>query len=440
MFNIHNSIDGCRKVRNNRLNLAIVSSLVSKVTTVLLQLVSVPMAIRALGMDLYSSYSLGIAITSVLCFIDFGVGNGVTRLIAKDSDKNNQKKIISAALALNIILSIIMLALVMLLIMVDFVKYWSPVCSEAFSAINNVVLASSCIIIINTIFNTWIRAQAGMQEVHVSNIYNACGNIMSSLFVLAAVYFDCMSVTLLTIGVFGLPCIAVVANACYLLATRDTFRPTLYADHRKYIYMLLSDGVAFSLTGTFVVFIQRELVKTVVAKIAGLNAAGMLSALIQFATYANGIITMITVPIMPGITDAYQIGDKVWVKNIVKRISLYYIAAFMLGLCIVIIAGPFILKVLMGAEFVYSRYYILIFSVGFGLIVWGQLNAVFVSAIGKVWFVAKVLTAESLIGLLFGAYLVSKIGYIGICVAWILASLMLSSWLLPKILNKNTRI
>lgn len=78
--------------RNRSIRQAVVTSLFSKFGTVILRLVSIPVAIRVLGMEEFGVYATIMVIVSMIDALHVGIGPALTREISKAVAQGNREK------------------------------------------------------------------------------------------------------------------------------------------------------------------------------------------------------------------------------------------------------------------------------------------------------------------------------------------------------------
>ncbi len=86
--------------RDRSIKLAVVTSFVSKFGTILLQLISVPIAMRVLGRAEYGLYSTVSATLATMSLLEIGVGPALTHGLSKaraDGDQQRQRELASTA-------------------------------------------------------------------------------------------------------------------------------------------------------------------------------------------------------------------------------------------------------------------------------------------------------------------------------------------------------
>jgi len=78
--------------RNRAIRLAVVTSLVSKCGTLVLRVVSIPIAIRLLGMDLFGIYAAITMIVGLLDLMHVGIGPALTKEISRAVTAGDRKR------------------------------------------------------------------------------------------------------------------------------------------------------------------------------------------------------------------------------------------------------------------------------------------------------------------------------------------------------------
>jgi O-antigen/teichoic acid export membrane protein len=376
------------------------TSLASKVSTVVLQLIAFPIAIRAVSPHEFASYTVMAGVLSFIWLCDLGLGPAITQRIAiahAAGDEPAQARLLaSGVLGITAILCIGWAAGIGML-QIPYVERWLP----APGMDNRVILAVALIGSIQLFSSPFLRAQAGFQELHIYNLFGVVGNAVAAiaLILVARVAPSALGFLMAVYGTTALMQILVAAafviRRRYLLA--GLFSPSLIL-----VPLLLADGLRFAFPQVIVPIVLREVPKFMLFH-KGLSVeTAKYGVLIQLMTLASGLIVMFTQPLFPALTDAEARGDADWIDATYRRASIS--VAVFCGLFIAggIIAGPAALAIYTGNKFSFDRGTFMAFGLCSALIFWNHLGQVFHQAAGRLGLFFKLSGLELV---LFGGIL-----------------------------------
>lgn len=180
--------------RNRSIRLAVLTSILSKFGTVLLRIISIPVAIRVLGMEEFGVYA---AITMVVSMIDMmhvGIGPALTQGIAKAlarDDRKQEQGIFATAVILSTVLTVVVsagLAVVVgvLPIATIFGENFAPFAES----MRRACLIAIAIVAVELICVLVERARDGYQETRYNNAWGAAGNFLGAAGLIVGVKFS----------------------------------------------------------------------------------------------------------------------------------------------------------------------------------------------------------------------------------------------------------
>ncbi len=235
--------------RERSIRLAVVSSLVSKLGTILFQLVSIPIAWRVLGQaefGLYTAVNLSLTTVSLL---EVGVGpaltHGLTRARAA-GDANAQSELGSTAFFLMTgIATLAGLVLAAVLITVPLPWIYGADFAGRESALRPALWVGLAFLLLLFVLNLTDRIREGHLEVANNNFWGAIGNVAAAVSVGIGVWWI-PEVWFLVVAVHGSMCFAKLGNTAMLWRKHPRMRPQWRHVRRSTAKHLFSDGIAFS--------------------------------------------------------------------------------------------------------------------------------------------------------------------------------------------------
>ena len=152
---------------------------------------------------------------------------------------------------------------------------------------------------------------------------------------------------------------------------------------------------------------------------------------------AGAVVGIATQPLWPAIADAIAHRDISWIKRsyaTIRRVLTIYSSAVAI---VIITGGPWIFQHLTHINAEGSRILFVLLGVYFVANTWTHLFYTAMMGMNVIWQVAGVLIVENLVMLILGAVLVPRLGIIGMALAYLIASVALPVWFLPRLMTKT---
>ncbi|MCB1229718.1 MAG: lipopolysaccharide biosynthesis protein [Verrucomicrobiae bacterium] len=427
--------------RNRSIRLAVLTSILSKFGTVLLRLISIPIAIRVLGMEEFGVYA---AITTVVSMIDMmhvGIGPALTQGIAKALAKGDREReqgvfatavILSAGLTLAASFGLAMLVSLLPITTLfgeNFAPFADSMRRACWIAIAIVTVELICVVV--------ERARDGYQETRYNNAWGAAGNFLGAAGLIIGVKLM-PTVEFLVLALNGSIAIVKLANTIHMLVGRPYLWPKLSRFRRFLVKPLLFDGARFSVTYLLSAAVEYNAIAYLIGRLIGPEKVGLYNVMITVHFSLTGFIHMVTIPLWPAIVDAHSRGDAPWIRKSAHRIQLMGPAFGFLAAIGMVAFGPWAFPLWIGEDFSLGRPTLAVFGAYFTLHLWRHVNQVLLLGIGEVNYAVKVVIVESLtvlavatMALSHGATLFGVYSGIAVCLA------LLSAWLYPLRFRKS---
>lgn len=171
----------------SRLKRATLATLVNQAFNwigLLVSLVAIPFYLAWLGQERYGILLTGVAFASYLMFADLGLSWSAMLLIAQAKGRQDRKDIqgivrtsfLMAAMSAFVV-SVVVLGCYGFMIKTTFLMRWFPVHPE----FPGMLLAVGASVVCSLIFSTFYNLLNGLQEAHLSAVYQGCGRICGTL-------------------------------------------------------------------------------------------------------------------------------------------------------------------------------------------------------------------------------------------------------------------
>jgi len=429
--------------RGFRLALAVGTSLVSKVGSIVLQLIAIPVAVRVLGLEMYGVYAALTTAVSFLSLTGIGVGPGLTRAIAKAhaaDDRAGEQSYFMTAVSLLTIAGLIAAGLVYAIL-----HFFAATTLFGAGFAPYQALIESCaplvagLVFLEILLSSVERTQAGYQEMHHANLAGALGNTLGGLLLLGGIHFW-PSIQFLMLSVLGVLALCRLGNGVLMLLGRRRY---LLGGMRSFSTTkareLISDGLAFTAAQSVAPLLHREGGKLLASHFGGPAAAGIYAVLNQISTLLGGFIAMITGPLWPALMDAAHRRDFAWFESARRRLwtaVLVYAggAGLVLGL-----AGTGLISLWLGGQVAISQPVLIAFACYYFAIAWAHVNYVFLTGLGVLTTPAAVALIEAVVALFFGWWGIRLGGMAGLLSGMAASMFLMSAWIFPTLLLNRLR-
>jgi O-antigen/teichoic acid export membrane protein len=378
--------------RKRRLKLAVATSMASKVSTVALQLVAFPIAIRAVSPQEFASYTVMAGVLSFIWLCDLGLGPALTQRIAiahAECDEKGQSRLLSSGVL--VVSAILCLGWIAgpVLGHLQFFAQWL----RAPGMDGKIVLTVALIGSVQLFASPFLRAQAGFQELHVYNLFGVAGNAVAAVALIGVARVAPSALGFL-IAVYGTAAATQLIVAAAFVVRRRYLLNGLFSPSLPLVPPLLADGIRFAFPQVIVPIILREGPKFILFHRGLSIETAKYGVLIQIMTLASGLIVMFTQPLFPALTDAEARGDHGWIDATYRQASVSVGAFSGLFIAALVIVGPAVLAVYTGNKLSFGRGTFLAFGICSALIFWNHLGQVFHQAAGRLGLFFKLSALE----------------------------------------------
>lgn len=431
--------------RNRSIRLAVATSLLSKVGTLVLRLVSIPLAIRLLGIDQFGIYT---AITMAVGIIDImhvGIGPALTREISRavaKGDRDREKHVLITGFLLSTGLTLLAaVAAALLLFFVPIPTLFGEKFAPLSGVMYNAAWIGLIILAVEMICVVFERVRDGYMETRYTNSWGAGGNVLGAALLLGGIWFF-PTIEFLLIAVNGSIALAKLGNTIHFFVQRPYLLPKFALFRPRLVRPLALDGLQFSITYILAAMVEYNLMAFLIGRAVGPSAVGVFNVMITIHFSLTGLLTMFTTPYWPALMDAHERGDLAWIEKSARlgRLAILGFAAFCsVGL---IVLGPWILPIWASESFTtevpegfqVGRIALCAFSAYFAIHIWRVLNQVFALGIGQIRPVSRVVMAEAvLIAIVGGLVLYQSKDITYLYAAMTLTIAAITGWALPWI-------
>jgi O-antigen/teichoic acid export membrane protein len=422
--------------RNRSIRLAVVTSFLSKAGTVLLQLLSIPIAVRVLGREEFGLYTTVNLTLSAVALLQVGVGpaltHGLTRARAA-GDGPRQRELGSTAFFLMTGIALLAgLALAAVLLLVPLPAIYGEAFAGKEGALRPALWTGLGLFLLLFVLNLTERVREGHLEVASNNLWGAAGNVMAALFVGIGVWWV-PQVWYLVIAVHGAMVLGKLCNTLTLwrkhplmLPSPGYFRP---AEARH----LFSDGLAFSTCCLITGIVEFNLCGWMVGRAGGPADVALYGVFISLTIMQLGFVVMLSTPTWPAVAEALARDDIPWARKAAKRLYLFGAAFALCSASGLIVVGPWALSVWLGKEFSnIGRPLLACYGLYFVAHVWRHLNHAMMIGTGQVSKLVGIQLLESAVVAALGWAALKSGGIPALLATMGIVILALTGTVLPK--------
>jgi len=419
-----------RVLRGARLRLAVVAALGSKVMSVGVQALALPVAVRALGIQEFAVYAIISALAGWLTLASAGVGPSLTvRLAGCVGDHHRESQLFHSGM-LPVVLASTALGAAFL------AASWLlplPILfgRQVITHENEVRLGLSALagmMVVQSIASVVESAQSGFQETHLQNLRGLIGNFLTGLAVIGVAMWR-PSVIGLLLAVQGPAVLSRVVNALMFLARR----PYLLAQQQwswRASWDLVRDGAAFALAGGIGAFLTIQAPVVIVGREASPAEASSFAASMSLFVMAAGMVSMLVTPMWPAVADAVARNDRDWLKSSYRRVLTIGMVYATGAAGVVGAAGNIILRYWMGPAVGMPRPLALAWGLAFVCHVWEHLHFMLLTGGGRIVTSSMIFLLRSAGTVLLTLAFVGSVGTPAPFLAYAFMVTSTSAWLL----------
>ena len=402
-----------------------------KAGSILVAVLTVPITLKYLNQEEYGVWLTIYSIMTWLMYFDGGLGSGLRNRFTEAKAKNEEHKIRSYISTSYFILLCTIVILIPFFFTVNIWFNWAEFLnikgknSHDFNTIIFIIFTLFCLQFVFKLIDSILIADQRSGE---ADLLNMIGSTLS----LVLFYF--ISTTsdgsLLLVGLVfcGIPLLVNLIYTIYLFLTRYK----IYMPSHKFIDLgyykdLMTLGSKFFIIQicSLITLGSTNIIITKVLGAADVVTYNLAFKYFSFVLLAFGILTS---SMYSSFNEAYQRGDAIWIKNIIKKVRLVSIL-FLVVISLMLICSNFIyalwvgpsIKIPIGLSFLMAGYY--------GITIWVSVYATFISGIGRIKIAYYVSIINSIVYIPLAVLLAKYMGVEGVITAQILIIISGLYWL-----------
>lgn len=374
--------------RNASIRLAVITSFLSKAGTVLLQLLSIPIAVRVLGREEFGLFTTVNLTLSTISLLQVGVGpaltHGLTRARAA-ADGDGQRELGSTAFFLMAGIALVAgLALAAVLVLVPLQAIYGEAFAGRENALRPALWAGLGLFLLLFVLNLTERVREGHLEVASNNLWGAAGNVMAALFVGVGVWWV-PEVWYLVVAVHGAMVIGKLCNTAALWRKHPLMLPSPKWFRPAVARLLFSDGMAFSTCCLVTGIVEYNFCGWLVGRTGGPAGIALYGVFISLTIMQLGFVVMLSTPTWPAVAEALARDDHAWAIKAARRLYGFGAAFALCSALGLVLVGPWVLSLWLGKDFGdIGRPLLACYGLYFVAHVWRHLNHAMMIGTGQV--------------------------------------------------------
>ena len=343
--------EGRSQERYRRAALAAVTGAASRAVSLVTLAISIPLALGYLGAERYGVAVTITALTSMLVFADFGLGNGLMNLVAnaagRDDETGVRRSISSAFFMLCGIAFVLAVPLYALYRWVPWEQFMNL--SDARGEVAAAVGVFMLCVLVSLPLGIVQRVQLAFQQGFVNSVWNGVGSVAALIGLIVVIQLN-GSLPWVVLMLLAGPVIANALNWVSLfMVRRPDLQPRWSFASRTEGGRLARIGSLFFVLQLAVAFAYQADV-VVATRVLGPIAATDYSVTLRLFLIIPTVVNLALLPLWPAYSESIARGDRAWIVRTLR--SSVLIAATLSGLSslVLVIFGRSILRAWTGTD------------------------------------------------------------------------------------------
>ncbi len=427
-----------RERRSALLRLAVYSSGGSKVTALALQGLAIPLVYRALGSHQYALYVLLSGVLASISLLQMGAGPGLTRGLAQahaEGDRERESALFCGALIFSACAAALGAAVVSTAVhVIPSQSLFGAAFGSDHSEITHVTSICALLLAVHIVLGVVDSALAGYQEQVFTGVSTGLTNIVTTC-VLCVICSRSPSITSVVLTLYGLPACSRLVNLVMLLRRRPHLMSCISRPVNWPLRMLLHTGVGFWIVQVGGL-LEQNAGPFLLAHLSTPQAVDIFAITFKICGFAGAVVGTLTQPLWPSFTDAIARHDMAWVSRVFRKVRLALVSLSSVLAVGIVIFGSWFLTHAVHASVGPGRSLFVVLAIYLVANMWTHLHYVTLMGIIDIWRIAGIVLAENCLMIVCGALLAPRLGASGMALGYLLASMMLPAWLLPRMFRQ----
>lgn len=305
-----------RRFRTTRLWYAIIWSIISKTIGSAVQILGIPFAIHALGVEGYATYAALIAVCALPAVFTIRYGPDITAEAAMAFENGDVAKVRRFLWSTSTTSFVTVIALFLATIVIFAIAPTGGQIGQHFYS----ALFLLCCGLLTVSFTTVETIQAACQENHLLSVRGTISGLVSIVLLISLLpVFP--SLFMLIFCLNGVPVLTKFINAILFLIRKPNLLPHRPDWDLRLGLKYAKRGATFTLAAGIAAYLCHQLPVLLAAIYLPVVQAAVVAASLQVILQFHSIISLITTPLVPAIADSIAKRDFRWAKQSLERVT-----------------------------------------------------------------------------------------------------------------------
>lgn len=394
----------------------ILASFIIKGCSIAISLLIVPLSLHYVDKSQYGIWLTLSSMVAWISFFDIGFTQGLRNKFAEAKAKGD---IMLARIYISttyFYIGIIFLLVWVILLIVSQIVNWSsllnisPDMEQQVSRLVVIIFTYFCFQFVFRIINTMLIAD---QKPAKASFLDLLGQMISLIIIFLLTRFTQGSLLNLGLAIGIAPTIVLILANVFLFKTQyKDYAPSVKLAKKEYAKDIMNLGLKFFVL-QIASIVQFQTTSFLIAHYFSTSQVTSYNIAYKYFFTLQMIFNILITPLWSGTTDAYNSGDKAWIKMVVRKYLLFLIPFVVLGAIMLAFAKP-VYDLWLGKDAVDIKFHIsmlcyIFFSTG----MFASIFVAVINGIGalKIQFISSIVTA---IGFLVISIVLIKVFHLGV--------------------------
>jgi O-antigen/teichoic acid export membrane protein len=386
--------------KEKSIKISIITSFLSKLSTLALQLYAMPLAAKQLGTDGFVIYSMMMGVMGWLMLSSVGVGPAITVIISPLRSKQDRSRWFSSALFISTIISVLIFFSVFVFTFIVDIKLLFI--SGGAGPTIDVETSFYCILVLFILQNFCTVTDAvilASQRQYITNFLSFLSSVISLIYIM--LYGADISLVSQLLLVILAPVILLrLLNAGRLLLMQRYVTLAPLTVTKLEVKRLITDGKNFLIAGSITNLILHVLPILIIGRFYDTLFSAQYVALNNIIVLGSGLVSMVCVPLIPAIAESVTTGDFNWANRVYKKLLRYVYFISALTVFFGWFFGQKLLNIFFDNTIDFQQDLVVSATLYFCLLIWTNIHVTVLSSIGEIKKIAKFLFIKAILFLI----------------------------------------
>ena len=319
----------------------IVGSLFIRLISIIISLLIVPLSLNYVNSSQYGIWLTLSSMVAWISFFDIGFTQGLRNKFAAAKAKGDKQYARMLVSTTYVYMGVIFLILWTVLLFVNRFVTWHKILNISsdmeieITRLAAIIITYFCFQFVFRIINTVLIAD---QKPAVSSLLNMLGQLFSLLIVFTLTKLTNGSLLNLGLAIgIGPTLVLIIANVTLFNTRYSNYRPSIRLARKESAKDIMSLGIKFFIL-QIASIVQYQTISFLIAHYFDTEQVTAYNIAYKYFFTLQMIFTIILSPLWSSTTDAYNSGDILWIKNIVRKYLLILIPFIIMGSIMLIYA------------------------------------------------------------------------------------------------------